>query len=138
MNIRLGAEEDRRTILDHYPYTSQVMRDGGSLIIAERDGVIIGFLWSFRRKIPVNIGENEEFINVIEVFSDADRCKGTGSLLVQKCIEMAGDSDCYQIRAYCDINNIASHMLWVKNGFAISPVKNQDGSIPGSFVTYKL
>lgn len=138
MNIRLGTAEDKQMILNKYPYTSQVMYEGGNLLIADREDVIIGFLWSFRRNIPVPIGKKEEFINVIEIFSDTDRCKGVGSLLVQKCIETAKENDCYQVRAYCDANNIPSHMLWVKNGFTISPIKLEDDSIPGSYVSYKL
>lgn len=138
MNIRLGTAEDKYIILNKYPYTSQVMYEGGNLLIADREETIIGFLWSFRRNIPVPIEKMEEFINVIEIFSDTDRRIGVGSLLVQKCIEIAKENDCYQVRAYCDVNNIPSHMLWVKNGFTISPVKLEDDSIPGSYVFYKL
>ena len=32
--------------------------------------------------------------------------------------------------------DIASQRLWLKNGFGISPVKDVNGQIPGSFVTY--
>ena len=43
-----------------------------------------------------------------------------------------------QVRAYCDIRNEASHRLWLKNGFGISPAAQSDGSIPGSFVSFRL
>lgn len=138
MNIRFGTETDKKTILERYPYTAQVIGEGGNLIIADENGEIVGFLWSFTRDIPVNIGKTEEFINVIEVFDTQYRCKGIASLMVKKCIEAARENGCYQVRAYCDINNTASNMLWVKNDFAISPVKWVDDSIPGSYVTYKL
>jgi len=44
----------------------------------------------------------------------------------------------YQVRAYCDIRNIPSHRLWLKNKFSISPVKMPDDTIAGSFVSYVL
>lgn len=44
----------------------------------------------------------------------------------------------YQVRAYCDIRNVPSHRLWLKNKFAISPVKMPDNTIAGSFVSYVL
>ena len=138
MNIRLGTAEDKYIILNKYPHTSQVMYEGGNLLIADKEEAIIGFLWSFRRNIPAPIKKMEEFINVIEIFSDTDRCIGIGSLLVQKCIEIAKENGCYQVRAYCDVNNIPTHMLWVKNGFTISPIKLEDDSIPDSYVSYKL
>lgn len=90
------------------------------------------------RDIPAAIGKKEIFINVIEVFDAQHRCKGIGSLMIEKCIEIARINTCYQVRAYCDINNIPSNMLWVKNGFAISPVKLENDTIPGSYVTFKL
>lgn len=138
MNIILGTETDKNRILEKYPYTSQVMGNDGILIIADHDGETIGFLWAFMRDIPAAIGKKEIFINVIEVFDAQHRCKGIGSLMVEKCIEIARINTCYQVRAYCDIHNIPSNMLWVKNGFAISPVKLENNTIPGSYVTFKL
>lgn len=138
MNIILGTDIDKNRILDKYPYTSQVMGNGGILIIADNDNEIIGFLWAYVQDIPAVSGEKEIFINVIEVFNTQYRCKGIGSLMVKKCIEIARKDACYQVRAYCDINNTASNMLWFKNRFAISPVKMENNSIPGSYVTYKL
>lgn len=84
------------------------------------------------------MGRKEEYINVIEVFDAEHRCRGVGSLMVERCIETARENECYQVRAYCDANNIASHMLWVKNGFTVSPVKMDNGQIIGSYVAYKL
>ena len=138
MDILLGASTDREEILAQYPYTKQVLGNGGILIVARANNNILGFLWAFEQDIPVSIEKKETFINVVEVFNEQDRCKGIGSLLVEKCIEAARANCCYQIRAYCDMGNIPSNMLWVKSGFAISPVKMADGNIPGSYVTYKL
>lgn len=114
------------------------MYQGGTLIVAIDSNSIVGFAWSFRRDIPVSIGKTEDFINVIEVFDAEHRRKGIGSSIVKKCIEVARENGSYQVRAYCDVNNIASHMLWVKNGFAVSPVKMENDQIVGSYVTYKL
>lgn len=56
MNIRLGTEEDKNAILEEYPYTAQVMHTGGDLIVAYENSKIAGFLWSFTRDIPANVG----------------------------------------------------------------------------------
>lgn len=138
MIIRIGKEEEKNFILSKYPYTAQVMHQGGTLIIAVDGETITGFLWSFRRDIPAAINRTEEFINVIEVFDAEQRGRGIGSRLVKRCIEAAAENHCYQVRAYCDIGNIPSHMLWVKNGFTVSPVKMENGQIAGSYVAYKL
>ena len=138
MIMRLGTELERKTILEKYPYTCQVLGDGGYLIVAVDESRIIGFLWSFVQDIPGTNGEKELFINVVEVFETQSRCKGVGSAMVTKCLSLARQESFYQVRAYCSIHNIASNRLWVKNGFAISPVKMPDNSIPGSYVTYKL
>lgn len=138
MIIRLGTDEDKDYILTKYPYTSSVMYQGGSLVIAQEKDEIIGFSRSFRRDIPAPISKTEDFINVIEVFNAEHRCKGVGSLTVRKCIDIARENGSYQVRAYCDVNNKSSHMLWVKNGFSVSPVKMEDGHIAGSYVAYVL
>ncbi len=138
MVIRIGTEKDREWILAKYPYTSAVIRQGGSLVVACEQDEITGFSWSFRRDIPIAVGKTEDFINVIEVFDEGHRCKGIASMIVQKCIETARENGSYQVRAYCDANNIPSHMLWVKNGFSVSPVKMDNNQIVGSYVTYVL
>ena len=58
--------------------------------------------------------------------------------MLKEIIKTAREENAYQIRAYCDINNISSHRLWLKNGFSISPVKMPDNTIVGSFVSYVL
>lgn len=139
MKIEFGSEDTKKSIINQYPYTAQVLGEGGNLIIAKDDSnQLVGFLWSFRRLISASVGERvEAFINVVEVFN-GNQCKGIGSALVRKCIEKATDDGIYQVRAYCDINNISSHQLWAKNKFGISPVKMSDGSISGSFVTFVI
>lgn len=139
MKIEFGTEDTKKHIMSQYPYTAGVLSDGGSLIVAKDEKEkIIGFLWSFRRQIEAPVGEKiEDFINVIEVF-EGHQCKGIGSALVQKCIEKATSEGVYQVRAYCDIHNRASHLLWAKNRFGISPIKMHNGSICGSFVTFVI
>lgn len=82
----------------------------------------------------------ENFINVIEVFDSKNRNKGVASAIVKKCMEIAKENGSYQIQAYCDVNNVASHMLWRKNKFGISPVQmeTRNWQVVGSFVTYVL
>lgn len=138
MLVRMGTDEEKEYILSKYPYTSSVMYQGGSLVVAQEKNEIVGFAWSFRRDIPVPVGKTEDFISVIEVFQAEHRCKGVGSLIVQKCIDVARENGSYQVRAYCDANNKSSHMLWVKNKFSVSPVKMENEQIPGSYVAYVL
>ena len=57
--------------------------------------------------------------------------------VIKVCKELRNEN-VYQVRAYCDIRNIPSHRLWLKNKFSISPVKMPDDTIAGSFVSYVL
>ncbi|MBQ8546763.1 MAG: GNAT family N-acetyltransferase [Clostridia bacterium] len=138
MNIRIGTEEDKRTIIGKYPHTRQVLGEGGCLVVAEENENIEAFAWAFVQKIPAPTDKSEMFVNVIETFAQKNQCKGIASNLIKKLIELAKAQSLYQIRAYCDINNISSHKLWEKNNFTISPVKNQNGQILGSYVTSLL
>lgn len=79
MTIRVGSNEEKEFILSKYPYTAQVMRSGGSLVVAAKGESILGFSWSFRREIPAAVGKTEEYINVIEVFDAEQRCRGIDS-----------------------------------------------------------
>ena len=136
--IRLGTEDEKQKLLTDYPNVQNVIRDGGYFIIAKIEDTIVGFLWAFKRKIPAPVEQNEFFINVIEVIYTNLRCHGVASKMLNEMIEIAKKEKAYQVRAYCDIGNVSSHHLWLKNKFSISPVKMEDGTIPGSFVSYIL
>lgn len=45
----------------------------------------------------------------------------------EEIIKVAKAENVYQVRAYCDIGNVPSHRLWLKNRFSINPVKLPDG-----------
>ncbi len=137
MTIRVGSEQERVWILKQYPYTQQVLGEGGTLLLAVEGEEILGMLWSFTRQIPAPVEGTEWFINVIEVFRPEEQCKGIASAMVQMCIDMARKQGAYQVRAYCDMGNIASHRLWRRNGFSICPV-SMDGQMVGSYVAYVL
>ena len=137
-NIRLGIDVDRTQIVATYPYTANVLGDGGYLIVAEENDQIVGFLWAFKRKIPAPIEQEELFINVIEVFPEELRCQGLATQMLAEIKKIAIKESCYQLRAYCDICNVSSHRLWVKNGYGINPVALPDGNIVGSFVSLVL
>ena len=137
-NIRLGIDVDRTQIVATYPYTANVLGDGGYLIVAEGNDQIVGFLWAFKRKIPAPIEQEELFINVIEVFPEELRCQGLATQMLAEIKIIAIKESCYQLRAYCDICNVSSHRLWVKNGYGINPVALPDGNIVGSFVSLVL
>ena len=137
-NIRLGIDVDRTQIIATYPYTANVLGDGGYMIVAEENDQIVGFLWAFKRKIPAPIEQEELFINVIEVFPEELRCQGLATRMLERLKEIAVAEKVYQLRAYCDIRNVSSHRLWVKNGYGINPVALPDGNIVGSFVSLVL
>ena len=138
VNIRIGTESEKQQLITTYPYTKNVIGENGYFIIAETDNNMIGFLWAFKRDIPAPIEQSEIFINVIEVLNINLRSQGIGSRMIEKIIEIAKEEKVYQVRAYCDIRNIPSHRLWLKNKFSISPVKMPDNTIAGSFVSYVL
>ena len=138
VTIRLGAEKDKELLKTQHPQTAPVLGDGGYLIVAEDNGQIVGFLWAFKRKIPAPIEQEELFINVIEVFPEELRCQGLATRMLGEAKRIAINENCYQLRAYCDIRNVSSHRLWVKNGYGINPVALPDGNIVGSFVSLVL
>ena len=138
INVRNGTENDKQKLLYDYPNLHKFFGDNGHLIVAEKENDIIGFLWAFVRDIPAPVEAKEMFINAIEVLHTELRCQGIGTQMVQKIIEIARNELVYQVRAYCDITNVPSHRLWLKNKFSISPVKMPDNTIAGSFVSYVL
>ena len=138
VTIRLGAEKEKELLRTRHPQTVPVLGDGGYLIVAEDNGQIVGFLWAVKRKIPAPIEQEELFINVIEVFPEELRCQGLATQMLAEIKKIAINENCYQLRAYCDIRNVSSHRLWVKNGYGINPVALPDGNIVGSFVSLVL
>lgn len=137
MTIKFGTDAEKNIIFAKRPQAAGLFSDDGYFVVAEENGEIAGFAAVFGRKIPAPVEETEAFINVIEVFEEYQK-SGVASMLVRKIIETEKPRGTYQIRAYCDISNAASHALWRKNGFGLSPVKMPDGSIAGSFVTLVL
>ena len=135
MNLRIGNEADREYILNIRPQAAPLFEGRSYFLVAEDEG-ILGYAVVFQRDIEAPVPANEAFINLIEILDESNHKKGIASRLVQKIIEMEEERKTYQVRAYCAINNIASHRLWLKNGFGISPAKTENGQILGSFVTY--
>ena len=117
MTVRMGTEADKRIIFSVRPQAEQFFSADGYFLSAEESGEIVGF--------------------AAVVFENCQR-KGFATMLVQEILNIEKKSGTYQVRAYCDIGNAASHGLWRKNRFGISPVKMLNGSISGSFVTYVL
>ena len=138
INIRNGTEIDKRNLLNKYPNLQKFFMENGYLIISENGNEIIGFLYAAKRKIPAPVEAEEMFIYAIEVFNTELRCQGIGTQMVQKIIEIARKEHVYQVRAAVQIGNVASHRLWFKNKFSISPVKMPDADIVGSFVSLVL
>ena len=136
--IRIGTDAEKQNLLTDYPNIKNVIHDGGYFVVAQIEDTIVGYLWAFKRKIPAPVEQDEIFINIIEVIYTNLRCQGVASKMISAIIEIAKEEKAYQVRAYCDIGNVPSHRLWLKNKFSISPVKMPDGSIAGSFVSYLL
>ncbi|MCH5270042.1 MAG: GNAT family N-acetyltransferase [Lachnospiraceae bacterium] len=135
MNLRVGNKSDKEYILNIRPQAAPLFEGRSYFIIAEDEG-ILGFAVVFHREIEAPVPANEAFINLIEILDENNHKKGIASCLVKKIIEMEEEKSTYQVRAYCEINNIASHRLWLKTGFEISSAKESNGQILGSFVTY--
>ena len=138
INIKNGTESDKQRLLSKYPNLDKYFFGNGQLVIAENGNDIIGFLWAHKRKISAPVEAEEMFINYIEVFEPELRCRGIGTQMVQKIIEIARAEQVYQIRAKVKTENMPSHRLWLKNKFSISPAQMPDGNIAVSFVGYVL
>lgn len=137
MTIRYGTEADKSLIISQRPQAEPLFGGNSYFLVAEETEAL-GFAVVFHRDVPAPIEAREAFINVIEVFDESRMRKGIASQMVQKILEIERAAKTYQVRAYCDIQNAASHRLWHKNSFGISPMKDHDGKILGSFVTYVL
>ena len=139
MMIRQGTAKDRETILRIRPQAARLLSDGeGSyLMVAEDNGELLGCAAVFRREIPAPVGKEEAFINLIEVFEEAHRRRGVASSLAREILALEQERQIYQVRAYCDIGNVASHRLWARAGFGIAPV-SVGGRVVGSYATYVL
>lgn len=141
MKIRKANHDEIAVWLEKDPYMKNVIWLGENtltLFAVDDSEQNIAFLFAFYREIEAPLeGQTEWFINVIDV-NESMRGKGIGSALIQGLIGKVKETDAIQVRAYCDIQNVSSHMLWLKNGFGISPVKSANGQIPGSFVTYRI
>lgn len=138
INIKNGTESDKQRLLSKYPNLDKFFFGDEWLVIAENGNDIVGFLWAHKRKISAPVEAEEMFINYIEVFEPELRCRGIGTQMVQKIIEIARAEQVYQIRAKVKTENMPSHRLWLKNKFSISPAQMPDGNIAVSFVGYVL
>ena len=138
INIKNGTESDKQRLLSKYPNLDKFFFGDGRLVIAENGNDIVGFLWAHKRKISAPVEAEEMFINYITVFEPELRCRGIGTQMIQRIIEIAKVEQVYQIRAKVKTENMPSHRLWLKNKFSISPAQMPDGNIAVSFVGYVL
>lgn len=138
INIKNGTESDKQRLLSKYPNLDKFFFGDGRLVIAENGNDIVGFLWAHKRKISAPVEAEEMFINYITVFEPELRCRGIGTQMIQRIIEIAKVEQVYQIRAKVKTVNMPSHRLWLKNKFSISPAQMPDGNIAVSFVGYVL
>lgn len=138
INIKNGTESDKQRLLSKYPNLDKFFFGDGRLVIAENGNDIVGFLLAHKRKISAPVEAEEMFINYITVFEPELRCRGIGTQMIQRIIEIARAEQVYQIHAKVKIENVPSHRLWLKNKFSISPAQMPDGNIAVSFVGYVL
>ena len=139
MTCRLGTTSEKERVLRIRPQAEALLTndEGGYLLVAEEGGELLGFAAVFRREIPAPVGKDEAFINVIEVFEEAHRRRGVASAMVREILAVERERRTYQVRAYCDIGNVASHRLWASVGFGVAPV-SVSGRVVGSYATYVL
>ena len=136
--VKNGTESDRLRLLSKYPNLDKFFFGNGRLVIAENGNEIVGFLWAHKRKISAPVEAEEMFINYITVFEPELHCRGIGTQMIQRIIEIARAEQVYQIRAKVKTENVPSHRLWLKNKFSISPAQMPNGNIAVSFVGYVL
>lgn len=138
IKIRLGTENDKQKLLNSHHSLDKFFFGNGRLVIAENGNYIVGFLWAHKRKISAPVEAEELFINYIIIFESELRCRGIGTQMIQRIIEIARAEQVYQIRAKVKTENVPSHRLWLKNKFSISPAQMPNGNIAVSFVGYVL
>lgn len=126
------------SVLNNHYGLDEFFFGDGRLVIAENGNEIVGFLWAHKRKISAPVEAEEMFINYITVFEPELRCRGIGTQMIQRIIEIARAEQVYQIRAKVKTENVPSHRLWLKNKFSISPAQMPDGNIAVSFDGYVL
>lgn len=136
--IRVANYKDKRDIIKKYPHTKPYLKRKGILYVDEEDNEYKGFAFVQKRKVVNELNKIEDLILVIEVFQEKDRNKGIASNLVKNIIENAQKNGSYQIIAYYQKNNIASHKLWVKNRFSVIEVFTADSNSLGCIATYKI
>ena len=89
INIKNGTESDRLRLLSKYPNLDKFFFGNGRLVIAENGNEIVGFLWAHKRKISAPVEAEEMFINYITVFEPELHCRGIGTQMIQRIIEIA-------------------------------------------------
>lgn len=136
--IRVANYRDKRNIMKQYPHTKPYLKRKGTLYIDESDNEYRGFAFVQKRNVVNETNLTEDLILVIEVFLEKDRNKGIASNLVKKIIDDARENGVYQIVAYYQKNNIASHKLWIKNRFSVVEVLTADSKSLGCIATYKI
>lgn len=136
--IRVANYRDKRNIMKQYPHTKPYLKRKGILYIDEEDSEYRGFAFVQKRNVVNETNLTEDLILVIEVFLEKDRNKGIASNLVKKIIDDAQENGVYQIVAYYQKNNTASHKLWIKNQFSVVEVLTVDSKSLGCIATYKI
>ncbi len=136
--IRIANYRDKRNITKNYPHTKQHLKRKGILYIDEYNEQCRGFAFVQKRNVVNELNKIEELILAIEVFREKDRNKGIASNLVKKIINDAQANGSYQIIAYYQKNNIASHKLWIKNQFSVIEVLDANSNSFGCIATYKI
>lgn len=136
--IRVANYRDKRNIIKQYPHTKSYLKRKGILYIDEEDNEYRGFAFVQKRNVINEINKIEDLILVIEVFREKDRNKGIASNLVKKIIDNAQENGVYQIIAYYQKNNIASHKLWVKNQFSVIGVLDTNTNSVSCIAVYKI
>lgn len=138
MEIQEATFREKKQIIRQHPHTRQFLKRQGILYIAAEQALILGFAFVQRRKLFHETALFEDLILVIEVFEPERRRKGIASALVDQVRQRAAADGSYQVIAYYAPNNLASHALWIKNRFCVTPPdKRQDENLSGCCAVWK-
>lgn len=136
--IRVASLKEKRFIIKHYPHTAQFIKRKGTLYISVDERRISGFAFVQKRNLVNEKHLKEALILVIEVFKLEDRQRGIASQLVEQVKKDAAEQGCYQVIAFYQQSNTASHKLWLRNQFGVMSITQPDGSVSGCCAICKL
>ncbi len=135
--VTTAIPRQKRWIIKNYPHTKNYLKRKGILFIIEECNEIVAFAFVQRRNIINEPEKYENLILVIDVIKEDRRKHGLGTELVNAIKDYSLNSNVYQVIAYYEKDNMASHKLWVKNDFNVFDTEDDAGNIIGCVAIWK-